>query len=573
MRLSAQCEEIRATKSKSLLCLHFWLHCNIPPFVCFVFMQACLFNWLPLFVTAGLEKVQEKDYQTVDKECKKGCRSLALFWERRRIFKELRGKTVVIWLLGMIVSLSRLCHPHFWATFSVNWASNGLLFIFKYPQVYYERVNSYTTGSAYNFAAAGCRDMSRQLIDLENFPATKIRFTKGFSFDCADAEADFEGQRGDFFQENELRDDYMECREGMDLLNMRPPEYVIAMGGGSSQKLPWYLSHCCFLLGSLLLLSWPMRVLIEYKTAYLHYHIHKVFGHNFTDSEQSGVADSAGNRMLGAHRRPVSISSAELDFFITTNLQQLPSYSEALLMPLPEQQRLLHPPNGAPMNNEALLITNPLCQNNSGGDSRSWGENQNCSPAQPTPCADEQPQQRLSNTTHWFRRHTCRNRPLRHHIDSMHNLRRNTSDSYIVQHCQQPSLSPSAGVGAVIIEENSAVEEAERDHQDAVEQELLPDYETALFLPKVSVSRSLAAAQTCQQQQQRGFLATFSQSASPKSQPVLVRGAAVASFIQGIAAAVTKSFRLPVPLHLSLLSADYIVSESSFPTLTKYPMF
>ena len=60
----------------------------------------------------------------------------------------------------------------------------------------------------------------RVLKGLEDYPATKIRFSKGFSFASVESEIEFEDQRSQFFQEYEARDDYMEGREGMDVLNV-----------------------------------------------------------------------------------------------------------------------------------------------------------------------------------------------------------------------------------------------------------------------------------------------------------------------------------------------------------------
>ena len=334
--------------------------------------------------------------------------------------------------------------------------------------MYYERVNSYTTGSAFNFAAAGCQDVSRRLTGLEDFPATKIRFSKGFSFDNENAKADFEGQRNDFFQENESRDEYMECREGMDFLNIRPPEYVVAISGCNSRSEPWYLSHSTFLVGSLLLFSWPIRVLIEYRTSFLHYHVHKVFGHNFSDSQPYTVTGSLGNTLVGAHRRPVSIASADLEYFISTNLQQLPSYSEALLMPLPEQERC----RNAAGFNSALASINSLFRSSSTGGGWIWraGRHRGSQPS-----IEFEDASMTSRTSRWFK-------------GMRSDLRRNTSDSYIVRHClhQPPPVSASRNT---ILEESATAEEAEIDQQTTLDQGL-PNYEAALFLPKISVGTS-----------------------------------------------------------------------------------
>ena len=72
---------------------------------------------------------------------------------------------------------------------------------------------------------------------LEDHPATKIRISKGFSFASVESECDFEEQRSQFFQEYESRDDYMEGREGMDVLNVSFKEYMIAFA--DPDNLPW----------------------------------------------------------------------------------------------------------------------------------------------------------------------------------------------------------------------------------------------------------------------------------------------------------------------------------------------
>jgi len=81
-------------------------------------------------------------------------------------------------------------------------------------QVYYERVNSHSASLAFNFTYCGVKDISPSVVRLENFPATKIRFSKGFSFANLESEREFEQQRAAFFDEYERRDDYVEVETG-----------------------------------------------------------------------------------------------------------------------------------------------------------------------------------------------------------------------------------------------------------------------------------------------------------------------------------------------------------------------
>lgn len=187
-------------------------------------------------------------------------------------------------------------------------------------QVYYERINTHTAGSAFNFSRCGIKDISPALSKLEKHSATKIRLSKGYSFTCNEAEHEFDEQRSRFFNDNERRDDFMETREGMDLLNVNFREYMIAFS--DPDNLPWYASQVLFWISSFFLLSWPLRVVIEYKTAYIHYHVHKLFGINYVDTVITP----------GCLTRVNTMGSTELEQTIQNNYAMIPSYSEALLI-------------------------------------------------------------------------------------------------------------------------------------------------------------------------------------------------------------------------------------------------
>ncbi|GFR22646.1 transmembrane protein 151B [Trichonephila clavata] len=187
-------------------------------------------------------------------------------------------------------------------------------------QLYYERVNTRVSASCFVYTNCGSRDISKKLVDLEKHPATKIRFSKGFAFASLDAASDFEEQRMRFFRENERYDEYMEMREGLDLLGVEFQEYMITFAG--KDKLPWYVSQATFWVFSLLLLSWPLRVVIDSQTAYVHYQVTKLFGSNPT---------APSNTRENQLSRNSTADSVEMERLIENQLNYAPSYSEAVL--------------------------------------------------------------------------------------------------------------------------------------------------------------------------------------------------------------------------------------------------
>lgn len=105
----------------------------------------------------------------------------------------------------------------------------------------------------------------------------------GFAFANERSAAEFDEQRSTFFRANERYDHYLEIREGLDLVGVNWQEVMIATGGkgggcdgdstSSSSVNPWYNNQLTYWLFSVVLLSWPLRVLLEYNTAYVHYQV------------------------------------------------------------------------------------------------------------------------------------------------------------------------------------------------------------------------------------------------------------------------------------------------------------
>uniref|UniRef100_A0A3P8XXS1 Transmembrane protein 151A n=2 Tax=Esox lucius TaxID=8010 RepID=A0A3P8XXS1_ESOLU len=209
-------------------------------------------------------------------------------------------------------------------------------------QVYHERVNTHASSSEFDYGRHGVKDISKELRGLQEHPAVRLRFTKCFSFASARAEAAYLTQRARFFGDNEGLDDYMEAREGMHLKNVDFREHILAFPDPA--RPPWYSRHRIFWLASVFLLSWPLRVVSEYRTAYVHYHVEKLFGEEAIreDGGGDGVPENgvpAGERSLnGSSYRAISrvntVDMTELEWHIRCNQQMVPSYSEALLMDL-----------------------------------------------------------------------------------------------------------------------------------------------------------------------------------------------------------------------------------------------
>ncbi|XP_012693525.1 transmembrane protein 151B [Clupea harengus] len=197
-------------------------------------------------------------------------------------------------------------------------------------QVYHERVNTHVAEAEFDFGHCGVKDISKQLAGLEKTALTKLRFTKCFSFANVESENSYLTQRARFFTDNEGLDDYMEAREGMHLKNVEFKEFVITFSDPDHH--PWYISNYVFWTAAFLTLSWPLRVLTEYRTACAHYRVEKLFGADYLPV--TPCEDQPYSRGIP---RVNTIDSTELEWHIRSNQQLVPSYSEAGLMDLAQR--------------------------------------------------------------------------------------------------------------------------------------------------------------------------------------------------------------------------------------------
>ncbi|XP_042186525.1 transmembrane protein 151B-like isoform X1 [Oncorhynchus tshawytscha] len=178
-------------------------------------------------------------------------------------------------------------------------------------QVYHERVNTHEGEGAFDYSRCGMWDISQDLLGLESHPATKLCFHKCFGFAGAGPENNYLNQRARFFSEIEGLNDYMEAREGLQLKNVNFKEHLIAYV--EPYRLPWYTSQVSFWFTALLMLSWPLRVLIEYRTAFVHYHVEKLFGLEDSHNSPSLIEEVSVRRVLP---RVDTVDSPELEWHI-----------------------------------------------------------------------------------------------------------------------------------------------------------------------------------------------------------------------------------------------------------------
>ncbi|XP_062341950.1 transmembrane protein 151A isoform X2 [Osmerus eperlanus] len=236
-------------------------------------------------------------------------------------------------------------------------------------QVYHERVNTHASSSEFDYTRHGVKDVSKELLGLLEHAATRLRFTKCFSFSSARAEAAYLTQRACFFADNEGLDDYMEAREGMHLKNVDFRENMLAFPDPARQ--PWFSRRHVFWLASALLLSWPLRVISEYRTAYVHYHVEKLFGENEDANDNNSAEAGSYRHGLGARERGGprlrvisrvnTVDITELEWHIRCNQQMVPSYSEAVLMDLNTGALAPTPHNLTRRNSSYVLQSCPRC--------------------------------------------------------------------------------------------------------------------------------------------------------------------------------------------------------------------
>ncbi|CAI2339317.1 unnamed protein product [Caenorhabditis sp. 36 PRJEB53466] len=189
-------------------------------------------------------------------------------------------------------------------------------------QVYYERMNSHQAGSMFIYDTCGFRDISKSITEVEKYHVTRIRLSRSFVFANMQAATEFEQQRSRFFNDNETKDDYMEVREGMDLAEVGFVDEILAFNRPTP---PWFLHPLVFWFFSLLVLSWPLRIYTEWRTAVLSFQVVKLFGTHYLSPNSVNYT--------GPLTRTSTMDTVELEALLRREQHfVVPSYSEVMLM-------------------------------------------------------------------------------------------------------------------------------------------------------------------------------------------------------------------------------------------------
>uniref|UniRef100_A0A3Q0KJ12 RGS domain-containing protein n=1 Tax=Schistosoma mansoni TaxID=6183 RepID=A0A3Q0KJ12_SCHMA len=120
-------------------------------------------------------------------------------------------------------------------------------------------------------------DMSDNISELENFQLIELNLSTLFSFSDKKTYSEFQRQKQEFFTTYEKFDIYMETEQICTFTDFMkfPKQFLIIH---KSSKPPMYLKGITYLIATLLLCSFPLRIFIYANKAKLHCKIHKIFG-------------------------------------------------------------------------------------------------------------------------------------------------------------------------------------------------------------------------------------------------------------------------------------------------------
>ena len=209
----------------------------------------------------------------------------------------------------------------------------------RHHKSYRQRVVTHRDATMYHYATDDVLDCSAPLVDLEAFPVTWLRISCQFSFGSTAARRDFARQRDAFYRANATRDQRVDFRQTFSLLATSGGDIAWSRDTAvyNPDVRPWYTSVAVYWLASLLTLSWPLRVIIQWRTSTVDYTVHKVFDcravpHDNSDdvsmTSVENTTSSSNNRTVSSN----SISSDSGSVLDDTNCCLVPSYSQAILM-------------------------------------------------------------------------------------------------------------------------------------------------------------------------------------------------------------------------------------------------
>jgi len=240
-----------------------------------------------------------------------------------------------------VVRWSAVCYHYIQSTVASASESSALR---RYYKTYKQRVVTHRNSTFYHYAPADVHDCSAPLVHLEAFPVTWLRISCQFSFGSTTARRDFRRQRDAFYGMNRTRDRHVDFRQMLNLLatsgaHMAWSRDMVVYNPDVGR--PWYTSVAVYWLASLLTLSWPLRVVLQWRTATVNYTVHKVFDFHSDVMPRSRQYDDVisvtsldnssctnGNCTINSD----SIGSDSESVLVDADYVLVPSYSQAILM-------------------------------------------------------------------------------------------------------------------------------------------------------------------------------------------------------------------------------------------------
>ena len=213
---------------------------------------------------------------------------------------------------------------------------------------YRQRVITRRDASMYHYAPDDLLDCSAPLVGLEAFPVTWLRVSTQFSFASTTARRDFARQRDAFYRANRRSDQHVDFRQTISLLATSGAHIAWSrdMAVYNPDVRPWYTTVAVYWLASLLTLSWPLRIIHQWRTATADYSVHKVFSCHATDSdvisrgyddvisvtslENSSNSSSSSSSSCTINSNSISSDAGSMP--VDTDFALVPSYSQAILM-------------------------------------------------------------------------------------------------------------------------------------------------------------------------------------------------------------------------------------------------
>ncbi|CAD7697860.1 unnamed protein product [Ostreobium quekettii] len=124
-------------------------------------------------------------------------------------------------------------------------------------QTYTEKVTTWTGSESFHFHT--WKDTSGSVSGLEDYEMAKLRLIKEKGYLDRYTRESFQENRARFVAANRHRDDFYEMNDTLDIDGFR--DSVLALR--DINERPWWLYPAVFYIASLLLLTWPYRVLLN----------------------------------------------------------------------------------------------------------------------------------------------------------------------------------------------------------------------------------------------------------------------------------------------------------------------